>query len=97
MNLFDEFVCVCVSIGGSSNVPGINEIRIDDKSDTLKVLLSEEGRNKKLIFFSFLVDRYTGSQIYCCMWRLNSPAIVYKTTRNVIPTFENINAVKARQ
>lgn len=29
--------------------------------------------------------------------RLNSPAIVYKTTRNVIPTFENINAVKARQ
>lgn len=32
-----------------------------------------------------------------CLSRLNSPAIVYKTTRNVIPTFENINAVKARQ
>lgn len=37
----------------------------------------------------------------CCALRMyrriNSPAIVYKTTRNVIPTFENINAVKARQ
>lgn len=31
------------------------------------------------------------------VFRLNSPAIVYKTTRNVIPTFENINAVKALQ
>lgn len=33
----------------------------------------------------------------CCLCRLNSPAIVYKTTRNVIPTLENINAVKALQ
>lgn len=31
------------------------------------------------------------------VFRLNSPAIVYRTTRKVIPTFENINAVKARQ
>lgn len=33
----------------------------------------------------------------CYLCRLNSPAIVYKTTRNVIPTLENINAVNALQ
>lgn len=32
-----------------------------------------------------------------CLRMLNSPAIMYKTTRNVIPTLENINAVNALQ
>lgn len=48
--------------------------------------------------FEFVHMCVSSFVLLCCLvFRLNSPAIVYKTTRNVIPTFENINAVKARQ
>lgn len=53
--------------------------------------------NKHTKLFSRPCQRNSWREPCGCAFRLNSPAIVYKTTRNVIPTFENINAVKARQ